>query len=129
LDWLWCVQWRVGERNEGGEGVFNPIGRTTIWTNQTPQSSQGQDHQPKSTHGGTHGSSCIWSSGWPWWASMGGETLGPGEAQCPSIGEDQGGEIIVGEWVGEHPWRSRGRRDGIRCFQGKLGKRIALKFK
>jgi hypothetical protein len=30
----------------------NPIGRTTISTNQTPQSSQGLNYQPKSTHGG-----------------------------------------------------------------------------
>jgi hypothetical protein len=38
-----------------------------------PQSSQGLNHQPKSTHGGTHGSSRICSRGWPYWASMGGE--------------------------------------------------------
>jgi hypothetical protein len=37
----------------GVEGVCNPIGRT-ISTNQTPpQSSQGLNRQPKSTHGGS----------------------------------------------------------------------------
>jgi hypothetical protein len=45
------------------KGVCSPIGWTTKWTNQYPQSSQGLNHQPKSTHGGTHGSSCICSRG------------------------------------------------------------------
>jgi hypothetical protein len=58
------------ERTQGAEGVCGPIGRTTIWTNQYPQSSQGLNHQPKSTHGGTHGSSCICSRGWPCRSSM-----------------------------------------------------------
>jgi hypothetical protein len=40
--------------------LFNPIGRTTISTN---QNSQGLNHQPRSTHGGTHGSSPICSRG------------------------------------------------------------------
>jgi hypothetical protein len=39
----------VRERTEGAEGVCNPIGRTTIPTNQTPQSSQGLNHQPEYT--------------------------------------------------------------------------------
>jgi hypothetical protein len=52
----------VVERTEGAEGVCNPIGRTTISANQTPsshppQSSQGLNHQPKSTNVGTHDSS------------------------------------------------------------------------
>jgi len=51
----------VRERIEGVEGVCNPI-KTTITTN---QSSQGLNHHPKSTHGQTHGSSCICSRGWP----------------------------------------------------------------
>jgi hypothetical protein len=29
------------------------------------QSSQGLDHQRKSTHGGTHDSDCIYGRGWP----------------------------------------------------------------
>jgi hypothetical protein len=32
---------------------------------------------PKSTHGGTHGSSCICSRGWPSWLPMGGKAFGP----------------------------------------------------
>jgi hypothetical protein len=51
-------------RTEVGESICNPIGRTTIWTNQTPQISQGLNHQPKSTHGGTRGCRCICNRGW-----------------------------------------------------------------
>jgi len=49
----------VRRRTEGAEGVYNPIRRTTISTNQIlyPQSSQGLNHHSKSTHGATHGSS------------------------------------------------------------------------
>jgi len=42
------------------------MGRTTILTNQTLQSSQGLNHQPQSTHG----PSCICSRGWPYLISM-----------------------------------------------------------
>ena len=87
----------VRERTEGAEGVVcNPIRRTTISTNQTLQSSQGLNCQPKNMHGGTHGSSCIYSRGWPCLESMGGEALGPVKAQFPSVGECQGGEVGVG---------------------------------
>jgi hypothetical protein len=41
-----------------------------------PQSSQKLNHQPKSTHGGTHGSSHICSRGWACQTSMGGEAIG-----------------------------------------------------
>jgi hypothetical protein len=67
-------------RTDGAEGVCNSIGGTTISANQTPQSSQGINHQPKNTYGGTHGSSCICSRGWPYLPSMGGEALGSMEA-------------------------------------------------
>jgi hypothetical protein len=66
----------VREKTEGAEGVYNPIGRTTISTNQNPQSSQGLNHQPKSTHGGTYGSSIICNRAWHCQASMGEEALG-----------------------------------------------------
>jgi hypothetical protein len=46
-----------------------------------------RNHQPKSTHGGTHGSSCICNRGWPSRSPMGGEALGPMKAGCPSVGE------------------------------------------
>jgi hypothetical protein len=78
----------------GAEGVCNPIGRTIS----TSQSSQGLNHQPRSTHRGTHGSSRICSRGWPCRASMGEEVLGPGKAQCPCVGECVGGELGVGGW-------------------------------
>ena len=48
------------ESTQGAEGVCSPIGGTTIWTNQYhPQSSQGLNHQWKSTFGGTQDSSLI----------------------------------------------------------------------
>jgi hypothetical protein len=102
----------VRERTEGAEGVYNPIGRTTISANQTPQSSQGLNHQPKITHGDSYGSSCICSRGWPCWASMGGEALDPVKARFPSVEVYQGREVAVGRWVGEQPHRSRGRGMG-----------------
>jgi hypothetical protein len=64
------------ERIEGAEGVCSPIGGTTIWTNQYPKSSQGLNHQQKSTHRGTQESICICSRGWPCGISMRGETIG-----------------------------------------------------
>jgi hypothetical protein len=66
----------VRGRTERAEGVYNPIGRTTISTNQTPQNSQGLNHQPKSTNGGTYVSICICSRGLTYLASMEGEALG-----------------------------------------------------
>ena len=65
---------------------FSPL-CSSISTNQTPQSFQGLNHQRKSTHGGTHGSSCTHSRGLPYLASMGLEAIIPGEARCPSVGE------------------------------------------
>jgi hypothetical protein len=59
---------------------FATIERTTISTNQTPQSSQGLNHQSKSKPGGTNGSRCICSREWPYWISVGGEALGPVKA-------------------------------------------------
>ena len=85
---------------ELGEGLNELKGFATLWEeqsmNQTSQSSQGQNHQLKSPHGGTHGSSCICSKGWPCQASKGGEVLGPVKARCPSVGECQGQEAGVG---------------------------------
>jgi hypothetical protein len=39
----------VREMTEGAEGVCNPIGTTIISTNQTLQTSQGLNYQPRST--------------------------------------------------------------------------------
>jgi hypothetical protein len=49
----------------------------TVSTGQTLQSSQRLDHQPKNTHGVTHGAGDICGRGWPCWTSVGGEALGP----------------------------------------------------
>ena len=84
------------KKTEGPEGVCNPIVRTTISTHQTLKCSQGLNHQPKTTHGGTNGSSRICSRGWPCGVSRGGEALGPVKAGCPSVGECQGREAGVG---------------------------------
>jgi hypothetical protein len=63
----------VKERTEGVQGVCNPMGRTTISTNQNPLNSQGLSHQQMHTHG----SSCICSRGWLCHASMGEEVCDP----------------------------------------------------
>jgi hypothetical protein len=71
-------------------------------------------HQPKSTHGGTHSSSCICSRGWPCWASVGEEVLGPVKALCPSVGTCHCGEAGVCGWLRNYPCRSsrKGGWDG-----------------
>ena len=97
----------IREKTERAEGVCNPIRRTTIWTNQYPQSSQGLNHQPKSIQEGTHGSSCECNRGCPYLASMEGEALGPVKVLCLSIWECQGQESRVCGLV------SRGRRKEI----------------
>jgi hypothetical protein len=56
------------QREELEEGMKELKGIATMSTNQnttTPpaQSSQGLNHQPESTHGRTHGSSCIAEDG------------------------------------------------------------------
>ena len=91
------------ESTQEAEGVCNPIGGTTIWTNQYPQSSLGLNHQSKKTHGGTRVSSCVCSRGWPSRSLMGGEALGLVKVLCSSIGECQGQEAGVGglgSWAG-----------------------------
>ena len=93
----------VRERTEGAEGICNSIGKIIISTNQAPTPELPRTKLP--TKGctwsdPTHGSSCICSRGWPCKASMGGEALGPVKAQCPSVGECQGGERGVQECMG-----------------------------
>ena len=63
--------------------VSYPTGRTIS----TSESSQRLNHQPRVTHGGTHGSSPIYNRGWPCQASMREEAHGPVKAQCPNVGE------------------------------------------
>jgi len=69
---------RVRGKTEGDKGVCNPIGRTTVSTNQTPQSSWGLNNHR--THGGIYDSGCIRSRGWSYLAAMRGEAFGPVEA-------------------------------------------------
>ena len=72
---LWDPNVEVRGRTEGAEEVCNIIGKTTISTNQTPQSSQELKLQPNKTHGATHGFRCTCSRGWPYLASIGRETV------------------------------------------------------
>jgi hypothetical protein len=51
-------------------------GSARFWQIQSCKFSQGLNHQPSSTHGGAHGSSCMCSREWHCEASNGGETLG-----------------------------------------------------
>jgi hypothetical protein len=53
----------VGSLMKELRGVCSPMGGSKVSTSQTPQISQGLDHQPKSTHVGAHGSSCICGRG------------------------------------------------------------------
>ena len=83
-------------QTEGAEGVCSPMEGATVSTGQIPWSSQGLDHQPKNTHGVTHGAGYICGRGWPCWTSVGEEALGPEGVQCPSVGVCQGGKTGVG---------------------------------
>jgi len=69
----------IRERIERAKGASDPI-RTTTPTN---QSFQGLNHYPKTIHGLTHGSSCICSRGWPYWAPVEGKGLGPAKVGLP----------------------------------------------
>jgi hypothetical protein len=52
---------------------------------------------------------------------MGGEVLGPVKARCPIVGEFKGKELREGEWMGENPHSSRGRRNEIGDSEGGVG--------
>jgi len=38
------------------------------------------------------------------------------KARCPSVGKHQAREVVKSEWVENHPYRSRRRRDRIGGF-------------
>ena len=60
--------------------------------------------------------------------SLGEEALDPVKARCPGVGECEGKKVGVGEWVGEHPHKSR-RWDGRGCFRvGKFEKGITFEI-
>jgi hypothetical protein len=77
---------RLKGRTEGAAGDCNLIGRTTISTNQTTQSSQGLNHQLRSMHGRFNSSMYIYSRGLTYLSSMEGEALGTVDAFCPNVG-------------------------------------------
>ena len=95
----WYIKFVESKELEKGlkelRGVCSPMEGATRSTGQTPWSSWGLDHQPKNTHGGTHGSSHICSRGLHCLAS-----IREAKAQFPSVGECQGREV-GNEWVGE----------------------------
>jgi hypothetical protein len=92
------------------KGFATPLEEEQYELTSILQSSQGLNHQPKSTYGGTHGFSCICSRGWSCWLSIEGEDLDPVKALCLSIGECQG------QKVGVYVLVSRGSREGIGGF-------------
>jgi len=110
----------VRNRIGGPKEVSNPIGRI-------PQSFQALNAQQESTCGATHDSSYICRRGWPFWKSVGGETIGPLKLQCFSVVECQEGKQ---EWVGmlEHPQRSRGGSTFSGFLEWKLGKGITFEL-
>jgi hypothetical protein len=67
----------------------------TVSIGQTPGSSQELDHQPKNTHGTTHGTGHICGRRWSCWTSVRGEAFSPEGVQCPSVGECQGRKMGV----------------------------------
>ena len=99
------------ESTQGVEGVCSPIGGQQ-YEYQYSQSSQGLNHQPKSTRGGTHGSSFICSREWPSRPSMGREALGSVKVlfpRLPGTGSRSGwvGEQGEGEWIGDFGGETR----------------------
>jgi len=119
------IGWSTGSPKKELEKVpkeqrgCSPIGGTTIWTHLYPQSSLGLNHHSKKIQGGTHGSSCICSRGWPSRSSTGGEALGPVKVLCHSIGTGS-----RSGWVGE-----QGEGWGDRVFsEVKLGKGITFEM-
>ena len=66
-----------------------------------------------STHGETHGYSCICSRSQHCLASKGGEAFCPVKALCPSVGECPGTEVGEGGWEREqlHGSKRRGREN------------------
>jgi hypothetical protein len=76
-----------------------PLGSlcSVLWLTVSIYICTGQDlAEPLERQASRPGSSCICSRGWPSRSSMGGEVLGPVKVLCPSIGECQGQEAVVG---------------------------------
>jgi hypothetical protein len=87
------------------------------------QSSQGLNHQPKSSHGGTHGSRHICSRGCSLVGHQREERVGPVKVLCPSVGESQDREVGGGGLI------SRGKEGWDRgVSEGKPGKGITFEM-
>jgi hypothetical protein len=67
-------------KTEGAKEDCNPIERTTTRFPHARKSSQGENHQPKSTNEVIHDYRYICSRGLLYLASMGGKAFGPMEA-------------------------------------------------
>jgi hypothetical protein len=89
----------VIERTEGAEGVCNPIGRTTISTNQIPQSSQRVHMEGPMTLATYVAEDGLVRHQWDFEGSM---------PQWRGIPGQGGGSV----WVGEHRHRSRVKGGG-----------------
>ena len=85
------------ESTQGAQGVCNPIGGTTIWTNQYPRARV---------------SSCICSRRWPSWPSLGREAPWSCKLYMPQYREMSGPRSGSG-WVGE-----QGMGGGYRGLSG-----------
>jgi hypothetical protein len=111
----------MGELEKGLKELMEfstPIGRTTLSTNQIPQSSQELNYQTRNTHGGPMApATCVVEGGligYQWEESP--------LVLCRLNAHEERGECMGG-CVGEHPHRSRGRRKGIGgYFLGGTGK-------
>ena len=85
----WSPNGGARESTQGPEGIRNPIGETTIWTNQYP---------PRA-----HVSSCIWIRRWPNWPSVEREAHWSCKLYMPQYRGTPGprsGSGWIGEWGG-----------------------------
>jgi hypothetical protein len=96
-DWAWgSLMKELQKRLRSWEElVCSPMEGAMVSSGQKPWSSWGLNHQPKNTHGGTHGVGIICSSGWPCCTSLGGEALGFEGFQWPYVGQCHGGKMGV----------------------------------
>jgi hypothetical protein len=86
---------RIRGKTDGAERVCNPLGKTTLSTNQIPLSSQGPNHQSKSTHGGTIASNYLCSRGWPCYVLLRAEAFSLVETRYTKVEKCQDGEAGV----------------------------------
>ena len=107
----------VEEGTEGAEGVCSHMEGATVSTGQTCPI-------PPDPGTGPPNKEYTWRDPWSWlhvWQRMALLDIngkrgpkGVEECQCRKLG--------VGGWVGEHPHRGRGRRDGMGVSEGRPGK-------